>query len=95
MKNQAKLTDASNIKGTITIGDKHGDFYFGYTQDGNTYNPCITSVSATYVPDAEAHAEIVALTAANPDLELQVYYVPTEDFTKWCKFMKSTTAKSA
>lgn len=95
VKNQAKLMDAPTIKGTITIGDKHGDFYFGYTQDGNTYNPCIASVSGTYEPDAEAHAEIVALKAANPNMELQVYYMPTEDFAKWCKFRKLTAAKSA
>lgn len=95
VKNQAKLTAAPNIKGTITVGEKHGDFYFGYTQDGNTYNPCIASVSGTYDKDVEAHAEIVALIAANPDLELQVYYVPTPDFSAWCKFMKQTAAKSA
>ena len=95
VKNQAKLVDASNVKGTITIGDKHGDLYFGYAQADTTYNPCIASISATYEPDSEAHAEIVALKAANPDLELQVYYVPTPDFSAWCKFMKQTAAKSA
>ena len=95
VKNQAKLMDAPNVKGTITIGDKHSDFYFGYAQADTTYNPCIASVSATYEPDAEAHAEIVALKTANPDKELEVYYVPTEDFAKWCKYMKATTAKSA
>ena len=95
VKNQAKLVDASNVKGTITIGDKHGDLYFGYAQADTTYNPCIASISATYEPDSEAHAEIVALKAANPDLELQVYYVPTPDFSAWCKFMKLTAAKSA
>ena len=95
VKNQAKLTDASNVKGTITIGDKHGDFYFGYTQADTTYNPCIASISATYDKDAEAHAEIMELQTANPDMELQVYYVPTPDFSAWCKFMKLTAAKSA
>ena len=95
VKNQAKLTDASNIKGTITIGDKHGDFYFGYAQADTTYNPCIASISATYDKDSEAHTEIMELKAANPDMELQVYYVPTPDFSAWCKFMKQTAAKSA
>ena len=95
VRNQAKLTDAPTIKGAITVGDKQGDLYFGYNQTDTTYSPCIASISATYDKDIEAHAEIVAIKAANPDLELQVYYVPTEDFAKWCKFMKQTAAKSA
>lgn len=95
VKDRVKLQDASTIKGTITIGSKHGDFYFGYNQTDTTYNPCIASVSGTYDKDIEAHAEIVALIAANPDLELQVYYIPTPDFSAWCKFMKQTAAKSA
>lgn len=94
VRNQAKLIDASTIKGTITIGEKHGDLYFGYTQDGTTYNPCIASVSATYDKDAEAHTEITSLIAANPDHEIQVYYIPSPDFKAWCKFMKLNAAKS-
>ena len=95
VKNQAKQTDASNIKGTITIGDKHGDFYFGYTQADTTYNPCIASISATYDKDSEAHAEIMALKAANPDHELEVYYVPSVDYVAWLGAMKVLAAKSA
>lgn len=95
VKNQTKLTDASTIKGTLTIGEKYGDLYFGYTQDGSDYNPCIASVSATYGKDAEAHTEITSLIAANPDHEIQVYYVPSPDFKAWCKFMKRNAAKSA
>ena len=95
VKNQAKLMQAPNIRGTITIGAKDQSYYFGYAQADSTYTPCIASVSASYDKDTETYAEITALIAANPDMELGVYYIPTPDFTAWCKCMAAMTAQSA
>lgn len=95
VKNQSKLLDASNIKGTITIGAKHGDYYFGYTTSESDYTAAIASVSANYEGDAELYNAIVELTAANPDKELLVYYVPSVDFKAWCAFQRKQLAKSA
>ena len=95
VKNQAKLMQAPNIRGTITIGAKDQSYYFGYVQADSTYTPCIASVSASYDKDTEAYVEITALIAANPDMELGVYYIPSPDFTAWCKCMAAMTAQSA
>ena len=95
VKNQAKLMQAPNIRGTITIGAKDQSYYFGYAQADSTYTPCIASVSASYDKDTEAYVEITALIAANPDMELGVYYIPSPDFTAWCKCMAAMTAQSA
>ncbi len=95
VKNQAKLLDSSNIKGTITIGTKHGDFYFGYTTTDSDYNAAIASVSANYEGDSDLYNDIVELQSNNPDKELLVYYVPSVDFKAWVAFQKKQAAKSA
>lgn len=95
VKNEVKLQSGNKIKGTITIGGKQGDMYFGYVQEGNTFNPCVASVSATYDKDSALFNEIMKLQAANPTLDLEVYYVPSVDYAAWLKAMKLTAAKSA
>jgi hypothetical protein len=94
VKSQAKLVNCDNIKGVITIGSKHGDFYFGYDQEDTTYRPPIASVSANYEGDAKLHRAITDLIAANPDKELCVYFLPTIDFTKWCTFQRKQAARN-
>ena len=95
VKNQVKLKAGGKVKGTITIGAKNNDLYFGYNQDTSTFAPCVASVSATYEPDSKLYAEIMALKAANPDHELEVYYVPSVDYVAWLGAMKVLAAKSA
>ena len=94
VRNQIKLKDASNIKGTITTG-KDGSLYLGYSQDDSTYNPCVASVSAAYDKDQALFAEITALIADHTDKELLVYYVPTVDFKAFVAYHKKQAAKSA
>ncbi len=94
VKSQVKLKDASNIKGTITVG-KDGSLYFGYAQDDSTYNPCVASVSATYDKDQALFAEITALIADHADKELLVYYVPAVDMKAFVAYHKKQAAKSA
>ena len=95
VKNQAKLQSGAKIKGTITIGAKDHSLYFGYVRDDSTFNPCIASVSSSYEPDAALYAEIMELKQTNPDLELEVYYIPTVDYAAWLKAMAMIAAKSA
>ena len=94
VKNQAKLVICETIKGVVTIGTKHGDFYFGYNQEDTTYRPPIASVSANYVGDEKLHAAISDLIVANPDKELCVYFLPTIDFTKWCTWQRKQAARN-
>jgi hypothetical protein len=95
VRSQAKLGNCDVIQGVITIGTKHGDLYFGYEQEDSTYRPPIASVSATYDGDAKLHKAITDLIAANPERVLQVYYMPTVDFSKWCAYMKKRAARNS
>lgn len=95
VKNQALMLDADNIQGTVTVGKKNGDLYFGYTQSGTDYKPAIASVSANYEDDADLYEEITSLIAANPDMELLVFFVPTVDFKAWVACHKAINAAKA
>jgi hypothetical protein len=95
VKNQAKLLDADKLKGTVTIGEKSGDYYFGYRSEDSTYNAAIASVSANYEGDEKLYKAIIDLVTANPDKELLVYFVPTVDFSKWVAYQRKQAAKSA